>query len=53
VLGELKFKRDVNYLDRAKYGVTPKGHKKGRPLKEIRLVCKAKGIAVVDDATGF
>ncbi len=49
VLAEMTSKGDVNYLKSEKHGLTQKGKRKQRPLKEIRLVCAAKSIPTEAD----
>ena len=49
VLAEMTSKGDVNYLKSETHGLTQKGKRKQRPLKEIRLVCAAKSIPTEAD----
>ena len=49
VLSEMTSKGAVNLLSREKYGSTRAGRQKQRPMKELRLICRAKGIPMERD----
>ena len=49
ILCEMTSKGAVNLLSREKYGSTPAGRQKQRLMKELRLICRAKGIPMERD----
>ena len=49
VLSEMTSKGAVNLVSREKYGSTQAGRQKQRPMKELRLICRAKGILMERD----